>query len=133
MYSVSRSNTHTLQELRKRQEVVQVPESFFIRVAHIIKKYNLPMPDDMNRFSKEQCKHMVKCAVRTYWTQELVERVGDKSALERCHLPGLQIGHTHPVWDSVQPDRIDVMRVNVKVRILTGTYLLQSYKKFNIQ
>ena len=133
MYSVSRSDNPTLQELRKRQDVVQFPESFFIRVVHIIKKYNLPTPDEMNRFSKEQCKHMVKCAVRTYWTQELVERAADKSTLERCHLPGLQIGHTHPVWDSVQSDRIDVMRANVKGRMLTGTYLLQSHKnKFNI-
>ena len=133
MYSVSRSDNPTLQELRKRQDVVQFPESFFIRVAHIIEKYNLPTPDEMNRFSKEQCKHRVKCAVRTYWTQELVERAADKSTLERCHLPSLQIGHTNPVWDSVQSDRIDVMRANVKGRMLTGTYLLQSHKnKFNI-
>ena len=50
MYSVSRSDNPTLQELRKRQDVVQFPESFFIRVAHIIEKYNLPTPDEMNRF-----------------------------------------------------------------------------------
>ena len=31
-----------------------------------------------------------------------------------------------------QPDRIDVMRAIVKVRMLTGTYLLESHKKFNV-
>ena len=117
MYSVSRSDNPTLQELRKRQDVVRFSESFFIRVAHIIDKYNPLTLYEMNRFSKEQCKHMVKCAVRTYWTQELVERAAEKSTLGRCHLPGLRIEHTHPVKDSVQPDRIDVMRA----------YLLQSH------
>ena len=80
----------------------------------------------MNRFSKKQCKHMIKCAVRIYWTQELVERAGEKSMLERCHLPGLHIGHSRPVWDSVQSDRIDVMLAIVMGYMLTGTYLLSS-------
>ena len=39
------------------------------------------------------------------------------------------MGITHPVWDSVKPNRMDVMRAIVKVRILTGTYLLQSHRK----
>ena len=87
----------------------------------------------MNQFSKEQCKYKVKYAVRNYWTTELIQCARDKSTLERCHLPGLHIGYTHQVWDSVQPDRIDVMRATVKVRMLTGTYLLGSHKKkFNI-
>ena len=29
------------------------------------------------------------------------------STLERCYLPSLQIGSTHPVWDSVQSNRLD--------------------------
>ena len=133
MYSISRSNNPTLQGLRKRQEVVQFPESFLTCVANISAKYNLLSSEEMNQFSKEQCKYKVKCAVRNYWITELIQRAGDKSTLERCRLPGLQIGYTHPAWDSVQPDRINVMRAIVKVRMLTGTYLLESHKKkFNI-
>ena len=83
----------------------------------------------MNQFFKGQCKYKVKCAVTNYRTTELIQHAGDKSTLERCHLPGLQIGYTHLVWDSVQPDRTDVIRAIVKVRMLTGTYLLESHKK----
>ena len=44
------------------------------------------------------------------------------------------MGITHPVWDSVKPHRMDVMRAIAKVRILTGTYLLQSQiKKFKME
>ena len=96
-------------------------------------KYNLPSPDEINHFPKERCKYMVKCADRNYWIQELISHPEAKSTLEGCNLTGLQIGCTHPVWDSVQPDRIDAMRAIVKGRMLTGTYLLQSHKiKFNI-
>ena len=34
-----------------------------------------------------------------------------------------------PVLDTVNSNRVDVMRAIVKVRILTGTYLLQVHKK----
>ena len=123
MYSISRSNNPTLKELSKRQELVQSPESFFTRVSKISAKCNLPSSEEMNQFSKEQCKYKVKCAVRNYCTTELIQRAGNKSTSERCH----QIGYTHPVCDSVQPDRIDVMWAIVKVRMLTGTYLLESH------
>ena len=39
------------------------------------------------------------------------------------------MGVTHPVWDTVMPNRMDFMRAITKVRILTGTYLLQSHRK----
>ena len=39
------------------------------------------------------------------------------------------MGFTHPVWDTVKPNKVDVMRAIVKVRILTGTYLLQVHRK----
>ena len=45
--------------------------------------------------------------------------------MERCHLNSLHMGVTHPVWEY----RVDVMRAVVKVRILTGTYLLQVHRK----
>ena len=87
----------------------------------------------MNRVSKERCRYIVKDAVRKVWGQQLRESAGDKSTLEGCYPSSLQIGSTHPVWDSVQSDRLDVMRAAVKWRILTGTYLLQSHKmKYNI-
>ena len=73
MYSVLRTITLQLQELKKRQEVVQNQDSFFTRITHIIKKYNLPGSDEMNQSSMERCKYMVKKSIRNYWTKELTE------------------------------------------------------------
>ena len=39
------------------------------------------------------------------------------------------MGVTRPVWETVKSNRVDVMRAVVKVRILTGTYLLQVHRK----
>lgn len=39
------------------------------------------------------------------------------------------MGFTHPVWDTVKSNRVDVIRAVVKVRILTGTYVLQVHRK----
>ena len=46
----------------------------------------------------------------------------------------LEIGKVHRVWNSVRPNLQDIRRAHIKVRILTGTYILQSTKaKFNNQ
>ena len=39
------------------------------------------------------------------------------------------MGVTHRVWDTVNSNRIDVMRAIVRVHILTGTYLMQIQRK----
>ena len=39
------------------------------------------------------------------------------------------MGTTHPVWNTVKSNRMDVMRAVVKVRILTGTFLVQVHRK----
>ena len=56
-------------------------------------------------FSKERCKYTAKEAVRNYRTKQLTELAVNKSTMERCHLPGLQIGRTHPVCGSVQSNK----------------------------
>ena len=39
------------------------------------------------------------------------------------------MGFTHPVWDTVKSNRVDLMRAVFKVRILTGSCLLQLHRK----
>ena len=66
--------------------------------------------------NKEGWKLLVKGTLRVYWTEQLREEAGEKSTLERCHLNSLHMGFTHPVWDTVKSNRVDVMRAVVKVR-----------------
>ena len=74
-------------------------------------------------------KLLVKRTLRVYWEDQLRKEAEEKSTLERCHLDSFHIGSTHPVWVTVNSNRVDVMRAIVKVRILTGTYLLQVHRK----
>ena len=98
-------------------------------IAGVIEKYNLPSVDEILILSKEGWKLLVKRTLRVYWEDQVRKEAEKKSTLERCHLVSFHIGSTHPVWDTVNSDRVDVMRAIVKVRILTGTYLLQVLRK----
>ena len=67
------------------------------------------------------------------WTRLLQREAEIRSTLDRCNIVALHVGLTHPVWDSVKSNRMDVKRVIIKAHMLTGTYLLQPHrKKFNI-
>lgn len=132
-HSVATSENSTLQELSKRQSIIQNKESFFKRIFDILVKYNLPSLSEIQQMTKDEWKSTVKQTVREYWTEKLQEEAGNRSTLERCHIPALQVGGTHIIWETVQSCRMDVIRAATKVRMLTGTYLLQSHKKkFNL-
>ena len=103
--------------------------SFYGYIADAIEKYYLPSADEILLLSKEGWKLLLKRTLRVYWEDQLRKEAEKKSTLERCHLDCFHIGSTHPVWDTVNSNRVDVMRAIVKVRILTGTYLLQVHRK----
>ena len=128
-YSIIASENSTLQQLWKRQISLKQEGSFFKYIPGLIEKYCLPSPEEILLLSKEEWKLLVKRRLRVYWTEQLREEAEEKSTLERCHLDSLHIGVTHPVWETVKTNRMDVMRAVVKVRILTGTYLLQVHRK----
>ena len=68
-----------------------------------------------------------------YWDDQLREEAEKESTLERWDHDSFHIGSSQPVWDTVNSNRVDVMRAIVKVRILTGTYLLRVHaKKFRM-
>ena len=48
--------------------------------------------------------------------------------LKYCNQDSMLMGTTHPVWDTVQPNKLDVMRAIIKVKMLTGTYLLHTHR-----
>ena len=128
-YSVIQRENSTLQDLWKRQITLLQDGSFFEHVSGLLEKYSLPVPEKIVKMSREAWKLLVKKTLRVYWTKQLREEAGEKSTLERCHLDSLHMGTTHPVWNTVKSNRMDVMRAVVKVRILTGTYLLQVHRK----
>ena len=80
------SENSTLQELKRRQTFIWNGDSFFKRVSDIAGRYNLPCPEEMQQFSKDEWKSTIKRSVREYWTNRLQEEAEDKSTLEKISL-----------------------------------------------
>ena len=60
------------------------------------------------------------------WTNKLSEEVEGKSAMKLCNRDILKINGVHPVWSSLPAVTREVKKAQIKTRLLTGTYLLQS-------
>lgn len=75
---------------------------------------------------------MSRSAIGSYWTGALSEDARERSTLEYCNVNMLEIGKTHPVWNTVSSCTTDVKKGITKARLVTGTYILQSNRaKFN--
>jgi hypothetical protein len=62
-----------------------------------------------------------KCSIFS-WSEE----VEGKSAMKLCNRDILKINGVHPVWSSLPAVTREVKKAQIKTRLLTGTYLLQS-------
>lgn len=137
IYNILKSENDCMQTLTERQIAINLdnPLSFYSRVSDVLLKYGLPNIASMKEclVSKLQWKQQVKQAVNTFWTKQLNADIADKSSLKYLAKANLQIGSTHPVWQSLQSSVIDVKRGITKCRMLTGTYILQATKhRFNL-
>ena len=66
--------------------------------------------------------------VEAQWTYEISE----KSSLKYLNPQSVKAGSAHHIYSTVRPNIEDVKRAEIKARILTGTYTLQSNRaKFN--
>ncbi len=128
LYSILNSKNTKLNEIRVRQTSLpeSVPHSFFTRCSQIIERYCLPSTDKIKFMSKNVWKQLVKKKVRNYWSTQLLDDVSTKTTMNFCCINELKIGHTHPVWDTVNSNLTDVRRAATKARMLTGTYILQT-------
>ena len=127
-YSIIKSENSKLQRISERQLELQNEGSFFRLVSEAIERYALPPIEELQKLSKDQWKSVAKKAVREYWTNLLQVEAVSKITLGHRHVMVLRIGLTYPVWDSLQSSRMDVMRAINKVRMVTGTYLLQTHR-----
>ena len=74
--------------------------------------------------TKEQWKNTVKKAVYQKMTEELEKEAKAKSTLAYLN-PTMNVGRVHPATSNISSPR-EVTRSNIKLRILSGTYTLQT-------
>ncbi|MCG8048963.1 MAG: reverse transcriptase family protein [Candidatus Thiodiazotropha endolucinida] len=131
LHSVITSDNKCLQDLVQRQLACSFDNvySFFYSTAQVLVKYNLPTLNALyaSDIGKLQWKAMCKKAVSGYWTRVYVNDIKAKKTLKYLSVCQLRAGSTHLVWQNLE-SVADVRKAVIKVRFLTGVYLLQTSK-----
>jgi hypothetical protein len=69
---------------------------------------------------------MVKHNIQQKWDKTLKEKACTQTSLKYMNIEACGIGKVHPLWRTVDTNKLDVMRGMVKAKLLTGKYLLQA-------
>lgn len=117
------------QRLARRQLSVKNPNSnsWFICIKRLLIKYDLPQATDLldNPPSKYRWKKLVKRQTDGYWLDHMRHKAKLYSSLRFLHSEAYIPGRTHPLIRDVTGVR-DVARTHTKLRLVTGTYILQT-------
>ena len=100
--------------------------SWFITVRRLFFKYDIP--DCWNAVeappSKAQWKSLVNKHVNDYWVERIKSRSSLYSSLEHLTADQYYPGHTHWLLRNSGIAR-DIPSIHVKLKLVTGTYILQ--------
>jgi hypothetical protein len=108
--------------------------SFSSDVRKILDKYSLNSPEDLLVSPPEKItwKLNMQKAFSTYWTCKWEEEVAAKTSLKYLQVQKDPTRIPHNIWKSTKPKFHEVQRSEIKARLLTGTYILQTNaSKFN--
>ena len=108
--------------------------SWFVNIIKICHKYSLPSPHHVivRPIQRRRWKKLVKDTVLRYWNTKLQTQAREKSTLRFLALNNVNVSTPSQVVSSIDPNTRDVQRGRTKIRMLTGTYLLQYNRaKFN--
>ena len=74
--------------------------------------------------------------IETYWRQKILKMAERNSTLCFLHPMSMKVGSVHNVWASTGIDCTSIMKANIKARLLSGVYILQSnrsrFKKYKV-
>lgn len=121
--------------LAKRQLEIKTfkSHSWFINVKKILIKYNLPCAEEIldNPPRKLQWKRLYNCAINKYWSEMILSQSRLYSSLKYLS-KSYNIGKCHPAIKPYKLSCRDIIRIPVKNKLMTGTFILQSNRaKFN--
>ena len=100
------------------------------KVRTLLKKYSLPSAYDMlaSPPKKKQWKQQVKRCITLYWRSKIVQESSSKKPLSHLNAEAYNPGTLHPVWDTAKRNAHQVVKAQVKARILVGRYILGTDK-----
>lgn len=123
-------------QIARRQLAVKnlTDSSWFSTIRCILNSYNLPTAYDLLETTptKEKWKQTVKTQIHSAVEESWREDINTKPTLKYLNPQAVKVGQVHQIYSTVRDNTLDVRRAEVKARLLTGTYTLQSNRaKFN--
>ena len=117
-------------DIAVRQLATKSPSEFswFNKIKQLLTLYGLPLPSQLleNVPTRNKWKNMVNTAINSVVEAQWREDISSKPSLEYINPESVKVGKAHHIWSSVRNNIHDSRRAQLKCRILTGTYTLQS-------
>ena len=97
-------------------------------VRRLLAVYSLPSAFDLvdHPPHPEAWKNMVTTAVNQYWEERICSVAATYPSLRFMDTQTLKIGTAHPAVTSISSNPFDTVRSRVRLKLLTGSYVLQS-------
>jgi hypothetical protein len=102
-------------------------KSWFIDIKRLFIKYGISDPYEFldTILSKHQWKSLIKSKIHSYWISTISEVCNLYSSLK--YLKGsYKIGQCHPLATTISANMRDIIRIPIRLKIATGTYILQA-------
>jgi hypothetical protein len=102
-------------------------KSWFIDIKRLFIKYGIGDPYEFldTVLSKYQWKSLIKSKIHSYWISTSSEICNLYSSLK--YLQGsYKIGQCHPLATTISANMRDIIRIPIRLKIATGTYILQA-------
>jgi hypothetical protein len=102
-------------------------KSWFIDIKRLFIKYGIGDPYEFldTILSKHQWKSLIKSKIHSYWISTISEVCNLYSSLK--YLKGsYKIGQCHPLATTISANMRDIIRIPIRLKIATGTYILQA-------
>ena len=129
-YNIARLQGSTEQKILKRQLIVSDHNSSSIAssMRRTLEKYNLPSAETILECppEKETWKNTTRKAIDDYWAIQWKEEIQSKSSLKHLQLQDNPTKNPHNIWKVVKPRIHETQRAEIKARLLTDTYVLQT-------
>jgi hypothetical protein len=112
--------------LARRQLLIKNNESasWFIAIKHMLRKYDLK---EVSWYLDNLVKKtIVKKTVYSHWSGSIIQLLPLYKGLNFLTVENLKTGMIHPLFKISCHSAVDAARLPIKLKLLTGTYFLQS-------
>ena len=117
-------------KLTVRQLIVKADSSnsWFICINNILRKYDIKEASTYleSPISKSKWNSIVKSNVREYWSSHIHTMFQMYSSLQFLNSKNIYKGNVHPILKHKYYSALNIDRIRIKLRIVTGTYVLQT-------